>query len=112
MGSAEVANAPRGRLVISGCGIISSIGIGVDAFNEGFRERRSGRRPLERSADSAPIEQACVIPEFDAAAFLGPKGIRNMDRTTALAVAAAGMALRDRGLDPRSRPERIGGVLG
>jgi 3-oxoacyl-[acyl-carrier-protein] synthase II len=105
-------SGPRGRLVISGCGIISPIGIGVDAFNEGVWARRSGRRPLESAAATTPIETACVIPEFDVANFLGSKGIRNMDRTTALAVAAAGLALRDRALHPAPPADRVGVVLG
>lgn len=99
--------------MITGCGIISAIGVGKDAFTENFLARRSGHKRISGYAPGTlPFEEACHIPEFDAPTFLGPKGTRNMDRTSALAVAAAGLALQDSCLNIEGRHSRVGVVLG
>jgi len=100
-------------IAISGWGVISPIGIGAAAFTAAVRAGRTGRRDLEGPAASLPCTEACTIPEFEAARFLGTKGTRVLDRTMALAVSATGLALRDGGIEVT--PERapyIGLVLG
>jgi 3-oxoacyl-[acyl-carrier-protein] synthase II len=101
-------------MAVTGWGVISPIGIGPEAFAEGVRAGRSGRRAVEPARQAAlPCAEACTIPEFEAARFLGPKGTRVLDRTMALAVTATGMALRDGAVEVT--PERaaaMGLVLG
>ena len=80
--------------IISAWSAICGFGIGRSNFTAGVA---AGRRPLV-SLDSevwpAPIQQACLVPEFDARAILGRKGTRSMDRATALAIVAVGDLLK------------------
>lgn len=101
-------------LVITGWGVISPIGIGIEAFAAGLRAERSGRKPLTGYFEHAlPFSEACVIPEFEATTFLGKKGTRFLDRTTTLAIATIGLALQHGGFNIGvENQERIGVVLG
>lgn len=105
---------PGGQVVITGWGVISPIGIGVEAFDEGLRAGRGGLKPVEGyEAGALPFAEACVIPEFDASAFIGKKGTRFLDRTTLLTVTAVGMALQHSGLAVTDENRaRVGVVIG
>ncbi len=112
----EQLKAPR-RVVITGFGCVTPIGIGKDAFWDGLREGRSGVRRIESFdvSDSA-VQIAAEIPEFDWRSQLNPKDIKHVPRTVPLALAAAREAVDDSGLAPLSlsREERqsFGVVLG
>ena len=99
---------------ITGWGIVSPIGIGAEAFTEGFRAGSSGRKPTAGlGLGVLPSQNGCVIPEFEADRFLGQKGTRFLDRTTLLAITACGAALRQSGLATTADNQtRIGIVLG
>ena len=89
---------------ITGLGIVSTVGIGREAF---FRSVTAPKplaetppRKLE-SFDPANIDaKACAFEalEFDAARFLGDKGLRTLDRLTKLLIVAARLALHDAGI--------------
>lgn len=101
-------------LVITGWGVISPIGIGVDDFVSGFESGRSGRKPLLAPEGSVPptMTEACTIPDFDVAKILGTKkGTRVLDRTAALAVAASSLAIRHGGINASSDYESGFGVV-
>ncbi len=99
-------------LAITGWGIVSPIGIGKDEFRQGLEAKRPGLRGLGDYPDGAiPFSAACRA-EFNTVAYLGSKGTRCMDRTTAMSVAAVGMALKDSGVSARYDSSRIGVVLG
>jgi len=96
-------------MAVTGWGVISPIGIGREAFGEGVRAAREGRRTFEPAQKTGlPCAEACTIPEFEASRFLGTKGTRVLDRTMALAVTATGMALRDGAIEVT--PERAPGI--
>jgi 3-oxoacyl-[acyl-carrier-protein] synthase II len=103
-------------LVISGWGVISPIGIGVEAFVESLRSQRCALKSTAgyQGRWGLPSTTAGLIADFDVAKVLGTKkGTRVLDRTAALALAATTMAVRDAGIEvtPDSE-ERIGVVLG
>lgn len=105
---------PNEELAITSWGIVSSIGIGIKDFTENFLAGRRGNKPVSgQSSVTAPCNEACFIPDFDATQFLGKKGTRFLDRTTLFTVLTSGMALRDSGTEitPENQ-ERIGVVLG
>jgi 3-oxoacyl-[acyl-carrier-protein] synthase II len=88
-------------LVITGWGVISPIGIGVEEFIAGFDSGRSGKKRVAPQDGPVPLPplEACTIPDFDVAKILGTKkGTRVLDRTAALAVAATAMAIRHSGI--------------
>src|SRR4026208_755465 len=107
---------PR-RVVISGMGCVTPLGIGRDAFWEGLVTGRSGVRRIEAfDPSSSPVQIAAEVPSFDWQSQLNPKDRKHVARTVPLALAAAREALEDAKLFPNdlTLPERraIGVELG
>jgi 3-oxoacyl-[acyl-carrier-protein] synthase II len=88
-------------VVITGRGVVSSVGEGADAFFEALLAKRSG------IADGIG---ACV--DFDPEVAMSPKEARRSDRYTQLAVAAATQAVDEAGLPDGIDPERLGVIVG
>ena len=101
------------RIVITGIGPVTPIGIGVDAFWDSLREGRSGvRRVPELVEAGLKVQIAADIPEFDPTDFMDAKAARRMARFSQLGVAAARLAVTDAGLDLEQHdPERIATVV-
>lgn len=89
------------RVVITGVGPVSSIGIGVEAFEAGLRAGRSGIAPIG-SFDSTgfPHFMAGEVPDFDAKAIVRTLEPDQWGRSSLFAAAAARLAVADAGLDP------------
>ncbi len=103
---------PKRRVVITGIGVISSIGIGKDAFWEALRHGRSGISRISTFDPSHLTTQiAGQVLNFDPHLFIDRKSLRRMDRTSQFAVACAKMAVQDAGLDPRSNGRHRAGVI-
>lgn len=87
------------RIVITGVGVLASNGLGKDAFWKAIEAGESGIRPATLF-DTAGLRAhlAGEIRDFDAEAILGLKGLRNLDRSTKLALSASKLALDDAGL--------------
>jgi 3-oxoacyl-[acyl-carrier-protein] synthase II len=100
-----------GRAVITGIGVLSSIGQGKDAYWEELHRGATGVRPITLF-DTAPfrVRSAGEIIDFDAAAYLGKKGLRDLDRSTRLVCSAARLALDDSGLIVSEDSSRAVGV--
>lgn len=109
-------SGPR-RVVITGFGCVTPIGIGREAFWNGLESGRSGVKRIEGFdvSDSA-IRIAAEISDFDWKAELNPKDRRNVSRCVPLALAAAREAIADSGIDPSELDletrRRFGVVLG
>ncbi len=86
---------PR-RVVITGLGCVTPLGVGRARFWRGLQTGASGVRRIESfDASSAPVQIAAEVPDFDWAAELNPKDRRHVARTVPLALAAAREALQD-----------------
>jgi 3-oxoacyl-[acyl-carrier-protein] synthase II len=91
---------PR-RVVITGMGCVTPLGIGREAFWSGLTNGRSGIRRIQSfDASSSPVRVAAEIPEFDWEAQLNPKDRKHVPRTVPLALAAAREALADAKISP------------
>lgn len=107
---------PR-RVVITGMGCVTPIGIGREAYWRALQEGESGVRRIESfDVTDAPVKIAAEVRGFDWEAQLNPKDRKHVARTVPLALAAAREAIDDAGihtsdltLDER---RRIGVVLG
>jgi 3-oxoacyl-[acyl-carrier-protein] synthase II len=77
-----------GRPVISAWSVVSPLGVGASEFAAGLRSGRRATSTLDQQLWSAPMGQACLVPDFDIREVLGRRGTRSMDRVTGLAVAA------------------------
>src|SRR6266581_5261399 len=107
---------PR-RVVITGMGCVTPIGIGREAFWDGLQRGESGVRRIESfDVSNSTVKIAAQVRDFDWQAQLGPKDRKHVPRTVPLALAAAREAFIDAGIAPEnlSREERqqIGVVLG
>jgi len=107
---------PRRRAVVTGLGVVSSIGIGVDAFWKSALAGRSGVTAIG-PFDGFPLDGyrsqvAGQVLDFDPARL--PEGIHpeRLDRYAQLALLAAQEALEDSGVRIREDPYRVGVVMG
>ena len=101
------------RVLVSGLGIVSPLGIGREAFFQGLREARVAIRRVDDIYDLEGIGAKVGAPvmDFDPRDFMEPKRARRLGRASQFAVAAARLALEDAGLVPRD-PERGGVAIG
>jgi len=101
------------RVVITGLGIVSPLGIDLATSWDGIVSGRSGIGPITHFDVSAfPTRIAGEVKGFDPAAWIAPKDIKKMDPFVHYGVAAAQMAIQDAGLDIQADPERIGVAIG
>ena len=88
------------RVVITGLGAVSPLGIGVPALWEGLLAGRSGVRCIQHfDTDNLVVKIAAEVPDFDPKAFMDPKSVRRMDRFAHFAIAATREALDDAELE-------------
>lgn len=91
---------PR-RVVITGMGCVTPLGVGREAFWSGLLSGTSGVRRIEAfDPSSFPVQIAAEVPSFDWQAQLNPKDRKHVPRTVPLALAAAREALDDARLFP------------
>ncbi|RLE29029.1 MAG: beta-ketoacyl-[acyl-carrier-protein] synthase II, partial [Acidobacteria bacterium] len=102
------------RVVVTGLGLISPLGIGTEATWEGLVAGRSGAGPITHfDAEGFAVQIACEVDGFDVSPWLEPKEARKFDRFVHFAVGASHMALEDSGLEiTEANAERVGVVIG
>jgi len=101
--------------VITGLGVISSLGAGRERFAEGLLTGRSGviARP-GREQDPLPCPTAAPVTDWLPSSLPGQrKNLKLMTRSVMLGLGAATLALEDAGITPGSvAPPRFGGYVG
>jgi 3-oxoacyl-[acyl-carrier-protein] synthase II len=114
-GAAFSGNSPgncRHRVVVTGVGAITPVGIGAEETWQALLEGRSGiSRITEIDVEQYPTRIAGIARDFDPSRYINPKEARRMRRYCQLAVAAAGMALEDAGLSAGNFDRETAGVL-
>src|SRR5688572_19455470 len=91
---------PR-RVVITGMGCVTPLGIGRETFWRGLLAGDSGVRRISAfDPSSFPVQIAAEVPSFDWQAQLNPKDRKHVPRTVPLALAAAREALEDARIFP------------
>jgi 3-oxoacyl-[acyl-carrier-protein] synthase II len=105
---------PR-RVVITGMGCVTPLGIGREAYWNALISGQSGIRRIQTfDPSSFPVQIAAEVPSFDWEAQLNPKDRKHVPRTVPLALAAAREALEDARLNTQDMPleeRRAFGVL-
>jgi 3-oxoacyl-[acyl-carrier-protein] synthase II len=105
----------RERVVVTGIGVVSSVGTGKEEFWDGIKAGRSGVRAIE-GIDPQRLPQskiAAQILDFDPHKYMDPKQAKRMDRFVQFGVAASKMAKEDANLDIEATdPTRVGVVVG
>ncbi|MHB8168424.1 MAG: beta-ketoacyl-ACP synthase II [Thermoleophilia bacterium] len=97
------------RVVITGMGIISPLGIGIDEYWQSLSTGRSGVGPITQfDASGYKVRIAAEVKDFEPTDYVDRKSARRMDRFAQLSVAAAGRAAENAGLDVAADAENIG----
>jgi len=102
-------------VVITGVGVVSPIGIGVDAFWQGLSTGTSGVAPISLfDASGLPVGFGGEVRDFEPKRHVRPrKSLKVMSRDIQFGFAAADEALTDAGVAEGSvDPERFGVVFG
>jgi len=100
------------RVVVTGMGVISPIGIGLRNFEEALFAGKSGiTRITHFDASSYPSQIAGEVKNFDCRGHLSPKEIRRMDRFTQFGMVAAEEAIKGAGIDLEREDRRKIGIL-
>jgi 3-oxoacyl-[acyl-carrier-protein] synthase II len=109
------------RVVVTGIGAISPVGVGHQDIWKALLAGKSGVRRIRHfNPDDVGLEVkiAAEVRDFDIASFYPDKRkvgsmLKEMDRVTLFAMAAAKLALEDANLEIRStQPERVGTFIG
>lgn len=113
MPSANQHSNPR-EVVITGLGVVSPIGIGVEAFGASLHAGHSGIRPISLfDASGFPVRIGAEVIDFDPKAYVRPrKSLKVMSREIQFGFAAADMAMTAAGLQQgQAEPDRFGVVF-
>jgi 3-oxoacyl-[acyl-carrier-protein] synthase II len=112
----QTPKTPR-RVVITGIGCVSPIGIGKEQVWQSVREGRSGISKITRfDTSDLPVQIAGEVRDLDPDQYIPPKDRQHVSHAVAFAIAAADLAFIDAGQNPKemSLDERrdIGIILG
>lgn len=112
-----MASDSQRRVVVTGLGAVTAIGLSVPDFWDALLRGTSGARRIESfDASDFPVRFACEVRGFDPLNYLDRKKARHLDRFCHYAIAAGDEALRDAGLRHEdlssSERERCGVIIG
>jgi 3-oxoacyl-[acyl-carrier-protein] synthase II len=100
------------RVVITGMGSVTSLGLGADKLWHSIKNGESGISRIERiDVAGLSTQVAAEIKDFDPTSFIEKKEIKRMDRFTQYAVAATQMAIGNSRLVV-TNSERAGVIIG
>jgi 3-oxoacyl-[acyl-carrier-protein] synthase II len=106
-------------VVVSGMGVVSPIGVGIDPFWQSLIDGVSGVRVREAFADTEmPLRIGAPIADFDPKPYVKPrKALKIMCQPIQFGCAAANLAFEDAGFEKQSleevvNPDRIGTLFG
>ena len=102
------------RVVVTGLGVVSPLGTGVDKNWAALTSGQSGIGKITRfDASELATQIAGEVKDFNAEDFIEKKEIKKMDLFIQYGLAAAGMALQDSGLEiTEANAERVGVLVG
>lgn len=104
----------RRRVVITGIGAVTPVGIGKDLLWSGLQAHRSAVGPVTRfDASIFRSQVAAEIKDFSPGDFIEAKKLKRLDRFSNLTLAASRLAIEDSGLRLEAEDrERIGAMMG
>ena len=102
------------RVVVTGMGAVTPIGIGLTDFWEGLISGRNGVAPITKfDTEKFDTRFAAEVKNFDAGSYLEKKEARRLDPFNQFALATSIMAMQDSGLDKNGVDmERFGVIYG
>jgi 3-oxoacyl-[acyl-carrier-protein] synthase II len=102
------------KVVVTGMGVVSAIGCGIDNFWQGLMEGRNGIDRVTRfEIDEFPSHMDAEIKDFSTDGVIDKKEAKRMDLFVQYAIVAAHEAAKDAALDmEKIDPNRVGVILG
>lgn len=102
------------RVVVTGLGAITPIGNDVASFWQGLKDKKVGIAPITYfDTTDYKAKLAGEVKDFDPKKYMDPKAARRMEPFSQYAVAAAGEAIAQAGLDmEKEDPFRVGASIG
>lgn len=102
------------RVVITGMGIVSPFGVGLNLFWDSIKEGKSGIKHITiTDVSEHSVKIGGEVSNFKPEEHLDKKEAKRMDRYTQLAMVAAKDAFEDSGLDmSKEDPTRVGVIVG
>lgn len=103
----------RNDIAVTGLGLVTPAGIGVERNWAAIRAARSTAAALDPALAGLPVPISCRVPDFEPDTLLGGRRAHRLDRFVQFALVAAQEALTDAGLDPTTWDgARVAVVLG
>ncbi|MFQ5851366.1 MAG: beta-ketoacyl-ACP synthase II [Candidatus Binatia bacterium] len=103
------------RVVVTGLGLVTPLGTGIEKNWEAVVAGRSGIRPITRFPN-VEFFSTCIageVPDFRGEDFIEPKEMKKMDLFIQYGVAAAGMAVQDSRFEiAPEEAHRVGVIMG
>jgi len=100
------------RVVVTGIGVVSPVGTGVDSFWDGLIQGKNGiRRITAFDATGYNSQVAGEVPDFDPLKYMDRKESRRLVRFIQFAIAASKMALDDAGFSINEQNAGNVGIL-
>lgn len=101
------------EVVITGLGLVTPIGIGVEPFWKSLVAGRSGGGPITRfDAGDHPVRIAAEVGDFEPTDWMDAREVARTDRFCQMGIAAGCLAWEDAGLSEQVNPARVGVVVG
>ncbi len=103
------------RVVVTGLGLVTPLGTGLEKNWQALLDGQSGIRKIDRfpNIDAFASRIAGQVPDFRAEDFIEPKEIKKMDLFIQYSVAAASMAMEDSGFTiDAEEAESVGVIIG
>ncbi|MDD6637221.1 MAG: beta-ketoacyl-ACP synthase II [Lachnospiraceae bacterium] len=102
------------RVVVTGMGAITPIGLNVENFWKNVKAGTLGFGEITKfDASEYKCHMAAEVKDFNAKEFMDPKAAKRMELFSQYAVAAAAEAIKDAGLDmEKEDPYRVGCAVG
>jgi len=102
------------RVVVTGVGLVTPLGVGVENVWQRILRGESGVGPITRfDASQHETKFAAEVREFKPEDYISPKEIKRMDLFIQYALTAAKIAMEDSGLDMgKEDAERVGVIVG
>ncbi|MBN1320886.1 MAG: beta-ketoacyl-ACP synthase II [Thermoleophilia bacterium] len=101
------------RVVVTGVGVVSPVGIGKKLFLDSLLAGRPGVKLIERfDTTDFPVKIAAEIRDFDPSSFIDKKWAKRMDLYAQYGASAATMALEDSGYPIDEDPYAVGALIG